>query len=131
MRLGREIEINIVELRKADRLIEKSTELRDWITFFQHWNEEKAMANATSASVRNTYHRLEALSTDPEAKRLAAVRERALHDEATYLHEAEQRGEQRGKEEGRQEGRQEEREENIRKLVATGMTEQQARAILG
>ena len=43
-----------------------------------------------------------ALSADEEARRQAFVRERALHDEVSFLNEA--------RREGRQEGRQERRE---------------------
>ena len=152
-RLGDELELNIIELRKADQLMGSNigSELKEWIIFFQHWNEEAAMANVTSPSVRQAFNQLQALSADPETQRLAAVRERALRDEIALLNDAQQRGieigqrrgieigqqrgieigQQRGIEIGQQEGRREAMEETLRRLIDSGMPESQARSILG
>ncbi|TBU92206.1 hypothetical protein DNJ96_15445, partial [Stutzerimonas kirkiae] len=58
-----------------------------------------------SPAVKKAHARLQALSDDDEARRLAFVRERALHDEVTEKAEAEARGRLAGKAEGKIEGR--------------------------
>jgi predicted transposase/invertase (TIGR01784 family) len=64
--------------------------------------------------------RIRQLSADEEARRLAFVRERALHDEVSFLNEA--------KREGREEGR----EEVARHLIALRLlTDEQIAAAAG
>jgi predicted transposase/invertase (TIGR01784 family) len=67
------------------------------------------MASFTHEPVEQAMHRLRELSADEETRRLALVRERALHDEVSFLNEA--------KREGRQEGR----EEVARNLIAMNL----------
>ena len=70
--------------------------------------------------------RIRELSADEEARRLAFVRERALHDEVSFLNEARREGHQEGHQEGLQEGeqlgiekgRQEERQEAEQRALA-------------
>ena len=62
-------------------------------------------------------------SSDVETWHRELVRERALHDEATLIQAAEQRGELEGKQEGLQDA--------LNKMVASGFPEAQARSILG
>ena len=66
-------------------------------------------------------------SSDVETWYRELVRERALHDEATLIQAAEQRGEQRAEQRGKQEGLQ----DALNKMVASGFPEAQARSILG
>ena len=66
-------------------------------------------------------------SSDIETWYRELVRERALHDEATLIQAAEQRGEQRAEQRGKQEGLQ----DALNKMVASGFPEAQARSILG
>jgi predicted transposase/invertase (TIGR01784 family) len=47
-------------------------------------------------------NRIRQLSADEEARRLAFVRERALHDEVSFLNEAKREGRQEGLEQGRE-----------------------------
>ena len=75
-------------------------------------------------------------------RRIAEMREKALHDEATAMNAAEKRGEKRGMEKGRAEGREEGlvegREEGRKareaeiaeKLHESGMTEEQIKSVL-
>ena len=80
---------HLVELPKADRqrhLLPAA--LADWIILFKHWQEEHLMATITDEAVRKASAKLEALSADAEARRLAFVRERALLDEASLLKDA-------------------------------------------
>ncbi len=62
------------------------------------------MAQVEHPPIREAMNRVRALSADEQARRLAFVRERALHDEVTLLKEAQRRGEQIGLEKGEQIG---------------------------
>ena len=106
--LGNILQMNLIELNKADRLGLSPGPLRAWITFFKHWQEELTMATVTHEPVKQAMNRIRELSADEEARRLAFVRERALHDEVSFLNEA--------KREGREEGRERRREEGAKKL---------------
>ncbi|MBK1703390.1 hypothetical protein CKO40_02190 [Halochromatium glycolicum] len=70
---------------------------------------------------------LKALSADEEARYRALAHERALHDEATLLKDAEERGknlvEQLGEERGKRLGEQRGREDSARNLVRLGLLE--------
>ena len=123
-KLGAELELNIIELGKADRLHSALAQsLAAWVTFFEHWSEESAMSQLSYPPVQQALDMLKDLSADAETRHRALVRERALHDEATLIQAAEQRGEQRGKQEGLQDA--------LIKMVASGFPEAQARSILG
>ena len=62
------------------------------------------MSEIDEEPIRRAYEKLKALSDDAEARRLAFVRERALHDEATLLQEAREDGLDEGRKEGRDAG---------------------------
>ena len=94
---------NKSESPKADRLGLTSGPLRAWITFFKHWQEELLMAQFTHEPVQQAMDRLRELSADEETRRLAFVRERALHDEVSLLNDAKRQGREEGLEEGRKE----------------------------
>ena len=97
--LGNILQMNLIELNKADRLGLPEGPLRAWITFFKHWQEELTMANVEHKPVKQAMNRIRELSADEEARRLAFVRERALRDEVSLLNEAESRGRQEGRQE--------------------------------
>ena len=90
--LGNILQMNLVELTKADRVGLTSGPLRAWITFFKHWQEELLMAQFTHEPVQQAMDRLRELSADEETRRLAFVRERALHDEVSLLNDAKRQG---------------------------------------
>ena len=102
--LGNILQMNLIELNKADRLGLSPGPLRAWITFFKHWQEELTMATVTHEPVKQAMNRIRELSADEEARRLAFVRERALHDEVSFLNEAKREGREEGLAEGRHEG---------------------------
>jgi len=102
--LGSVLQMNLIELKKADRLGLPAGPLRAWITFFKHWQEEMTMATVSHEPVQQAMDRIRQLSADEEARRLAFVRERALHDEVSFLNEAKREGRKEGREEGRLEG---------------------------
>ncbi len=113
--LGQEMQLNLIELRKADRLPHPPGPLSDWITLYRHWQEEQTMSQIQDPSVLAAFDRLQALSADAETRRLAFVRERALRDERSLLREAREDG----RKEGRDEGRTEALTETARNLVRT------------
>ena len=92
--LGNELQLNLIELKKADRLGLAPGPLRAWVTFFEHWQEEMLMADISHEPVKQAISRIRRLSADEEARRLAFVRERAQRDEATLLKEATEQGRQ-------------------------------------
>ena len=62
------------------------------------------MADIDYEPVKTAYGSIKKLSADEEAQRLAFVRERALHDEVSFINEAKRQGLEEGLEKGRQEG---------------------------
>tara|TARA_R110000824_G_scaffold208405_5_gene394048 strand:+ start:7235 stop:8104 length:870 start_codon:yes stop_codon:yes gene_type:complete len=86
--LGNVLQMNLIELNKADRLGLPEGPLRAWITFFKHWQEELTMANVAHEPVERAMSRIRELSADEETRRLAFVRERALRDEVSLLNDA-------------------------------------------
>ncbi len=90
--LGNILQMNLIELNKADRLGLTPGPLRAWITFFKHWQEEHTMAAVTHEPVLQAMDSIRELSADEETRRLAFVRERALHDEVSLLNEAKREG---------------------------------------
>jgi predicted transposase/invertase (TIGR01784 family) len=127
-RLGAELELNIIELGKADRLHNAAAQsLGAWVAFFEHWSEESAMSQLSYPPVQQALNMLKTLSADAETRHSAQVRERALRDELTEIALAERRGKLEGKQEGLQKGLQ----DALDKMIASGITELQARSILG
>ena len=104
VKLGNELQLNIIELPKADRLGVTQVNLAAWITLFEHWQEEPKMAAIAYPPVQLAIDRLKDLSSDTEAQRLAFVRERALHDEASERRGEREKGRLEGKLEGKLEG---------------------------
>ena len=116
--LGQELQLNLIELRKADRLQQLSGPLADWIALFEHWNEDQRMNQVTDQPARAALDKLKRISGDAEARRLAFVRERALLDERSLLKDARDEGREEGRQEGRQEGKQEGKLEALRQTAA-------------
>jgi predicted transposase/invertase (TIGR01784 family) len=133
----------LIELKKADRLglgrvleaglppapapdpASRQARLGAWVTFFEHWQEEQTMAQVEHAPIQQALNRVRELSADEEARRLAFVRERALHDEATLLKEAREEGREEGEriglQRGEQQGRRAAARETARNLIALGV----------
>jgi len=62
------------------------------------------MSAITHRPVQQAMEQLKGLSADDEMRRLAFVRERALHDEVSFTNAAREEGRALGREEGREEG---------------------------
>jgi predicted transposase/invertase (TIGR01784 family) len=118
---GNILQMNLIELNKADRLGLPEGPLRAWIIFFKHWREELTMAKVAHEPVQRAMSRVRELSADEEARRLAFVRERALRDEVSLLNEARREGEQEGLQKGLQEGRQENARSTALNLLKLGV----------
>jgi len=97
VRLGRELQLNIVELRKADRLGQLPERLSAWIAYFEHWREDSVMNRLTHPPVQQALGKLRTMSADEEARYWAEAREKALRDEATLLDEARAAGLKQGR----------------------------------
>ena len=109
VRLGDELELNLIELPKADRMAgigdsqfwggasaPLPAALAAWVTFMEHWQEESRMEQIDYPPVQQALMRVRELSADEETRRLAFVRERALRDEREALQAAREQGEREG-----------------------------------
>jgi predicted transposase/invertase (TIGR01784 family) len=92
LKLGDELELNLIELPKADRLGAGEPAVVAWITFLEHWQEDRTMAQIDYPPVQQAMEHLKRLSADEETRRLALVRERALRDERSELKGAKAEG---------------------------------------
>jgi len=108
VRLGRELQLNIVELTKADRLGQLPERLSAWIAYFEHWQEETRMSRLSHPPVQKAIGKLRAMSADEEERYWAEAREKALRDEVTLLAVA------------REEGREQATRETARNLIQLG-----------
>jgi predicted transposase/invertase (TIGR01784 family) len=122
VRIGQELQLNLVELPKADRLgldAEPQAALAAWVALLEHWNEEHAMSEIAYPPVQQALGILKHLSADEEARRLALVRQRALLNEISELNAA------------RREGKVDGLREALARLIASGIEPARARALLG
>lgn len=101
VKLGEELELNLLELPKVPAAGgDLPAEILAWVQFFEHWNEETAMAQIDDPAVREARRKLERISGDAEERIRAELREKAMRDELSFrLWERQQ-----GREEGRLEG---------------------------
>jgi predicted transposase/invertase (TIGR01784 family) len=104
LKLGDELQLNLIELPKADRLGAGEPALAAWVAFLEHWHEEHTMAQIDYPPVQQALAHIKQLSADEETRRLAFVRERALRDERSDIRAALEQGKLEGKLEGRLEG---------------------------
>ena len=102
--LGEELQLNLIELPKADRAGLAGGALAAWVEFLEHWQEEERMAEIDYPPVQQALKRIRRLSADEEAQHLAMMRERAVHTEVTELRAAHEDGRAEGREEGLAEG---------------------------
>ncbi len=92
LKLGDELQLNLIELPKADRLGASNPAVAAWIAFLAHWQEEHTMAQIDYPPVQQALEQLKQLSADEETRRLAFVRERAMRDERSELRAAAEKG---------------------------------------
>ena len=103
VKLGDELELHIIEMRKADRLGITPPDLAAWLSFFEHWQDETIMSNITYEPVQKALAHLKIFSSDEEMRYRAFVRERALMDEISEKRAEREKGERIGKRIGKRE----------------------------
>ena len=96
------LEVNLVELPKADRLGEndRKTPLSAWVTFFKHAQEPDIMSQIEHPPVREAMDTLRGISDDELKQLHALARKRALMDQAELVDEARAEGLAQGRTEG-------------------------------
>ena len=122
--------MHFFELKKINK---KPTNTREqWLQFINADSEEDfEMVEATSMPIiQKAVRVIYDMSEDTKIRELARLREKALHDEASALKQAKAEGIAEGKAEGRAEGRAEGEAAIIQKMKASGMTDEQIKAIL-
>jgi hypothetical protein len=117
VRLGDELSLHVVELRKADRRRRGAgddagagvgtggdagagaahPELMAWIAFLEHWKEAKEMSELSYPPVQQALDKLQALSQNEEDRYRAIARERALYNEMTLMRHARKEGLEKGR----------------------------------
>ena len=102
--LGSELQLTVIELKKADRLEQAPAPAGDWVRFFEHWQEESVMSDVTHEPVKKAMGSIRQLSADEEAQRLAEAREWGRINWNLSIGSARREGLEEGREEGREEG---------------------------
>jgi predicted transposase/invertase (TIGR01784 family) len=118
--LGEELQLNLIELPKADRAGLAAGALAAWVAFLEHWQEEDRMAEIDYPPVQQALKRIRRLSEDEEAQHRAMMRERAVHTRASELRGAREDGLAEGLAEGRELGREEGLAEGLQQGLEAG-----------
>ena len=98
--LGSELQLTVIELRKADRLGQLQGAPGDWVRFFQHWQEDNIMAEVTHEPVKKAMGSIRKLSADEEARRLAESLEWGRINWNLSIGSARREGLEEGREQG-------------------------------
>lgn len=130
VRLGDELELNLIELPKADRLAQEGrwavqhhgngelgqtmhpdsapsnvqATVLPWVQFLKHWQDERLMAHIDDPAVQLAMDRLRAISQDPRERDLAERRRLAKIMELAEREGGRAEGRAEGLAEGRSEG---------------------------
>lgn len=125
---------DFLELPKAESDSRQIKKLKRWLKFFNVKSEEEAemITQADDRVMNKAVFILKKMSADEKLREAARIRERALHDEASYLEDARaegiregmMRGRAEGKAEGRAEGKAEGIAEILERLKALGADEE-------
>ena len=119
--------IHFFELKKISRKPDPKNRKELWLQYINADKEELAMIENTNVPIMQKAVRvIYDMSEDTRMREMARMREKALHDEATYLKEAREEG----KAEGRAEGIASAMESFAAKLRARGMSEEEIREFL-
>jgi predicted transposase/invertase (TIGR01784 family) len=86
-----QLQLHVLELRKLDRQ-HGTSPLADWVRYLKHWYEDTVMSEVRHTPVQKALEELKHLSQDGETWERARARERALHDEASFLGDAHRKG---------------------------------------
>ena len=123
--------VGFLELPKVDSDSRQIKRLRRWLKFLNLKSEEDAeMITRTDDKVMNkAVFLLKKMSADDKLREIARIRERALHDEASYIADAKTEGWNEGIKKGRAEGIKKGRAEGIKEGRAEGIKEGRAEGI--
>ena len=113
VRLGEELQFNLIELPKADRLGAGGPALQAWVAFLKHWQEEQRMSEINYPPVKEAMDRIKDLSDDTLAWHEATRRMIAIMDEKQFRKEAIEEGHAEGHAAGMAEGLAEGRAEGL------------------
>ena len=99
--LTEDMVLHIVEMPAFERTALKTScgSFAEWVRFISRADsetEETMIENYTNPKIHKTFHALEALSADEQARLRAEMRERALRDEVSELNAAERKGKREG-----------------------------------
>ncbi len=122
---------DFLELPKADSDSKQIKRLRRWLKFLNLKSLEDAeMITRTDDKVMNkAVFLLKKMSADDKLREIARIRERALHDEASYIADAKTEGWNEGIKKGRAEGIKEGEKKGIKKGRAEGIKKGRAEGI--
>ncbi len=108
------LEIHILELNKIRGKEKEEDELLDWLFFIDNPESERVKeAMKENEELQEAKEKLSRMSEEEEMQRIAEWREKALHDEASAIATARQKG----LEIGERKGKQEEKEEIAKRLL--------------
>ena len=116
--------IHFFELKKLGKKFDPNNKKVLWLQFINAESEEEfeMIKNTEVPTMQKAVRVIYEMSEDAEIRELARIREKALHDEATFLGDA--------RREGREEGREEERLRMVEKMRKSGMAEEEINRIL-
>jgi predicted transposase/invertase (TIGR01784 family) len=101
------MEVHFLEMPKLyeNGKLDENDSLTQWMMFLESKSREVLeMLSEKNNEIKKAYSILQVMSKDKEARALYLAREMAIHDEATRIEEAEERGKIEGIKEGLKEG---------------------------
>lgn len=124
--------IHFFELKKVGKEVNPNNRRELWMQFLNADSEEEfEVLKQTNVPIMNkAVNIIYDLSEDTKIREMARLREKALHDEASALANAENKGIEKGISIGESKGRAEAEADIIAKLKAYGMTEEQIKVAL-
>jgi predicted transposase/invertase (TIGR01784 family) len=125
--------IHFFELKKIGKNPDKNKPMELWLQLINAETEEELnmLENTNVREINQAIVVLRELNADEKMRYISDMREKALHDEANALNSAKRSGFNEGMKQGKMEGAIEERKLIISQLKASGMTDEQIKAILG
>lgn len=126
--------MHFFELKKISKNPKTSRE--QWLQFINADSEEdfKMVETTSMPAIQKAVRVIYDMSEDTRIREIARLREKALHDEASLMRQATEKGiaigEKRGKEKGIAIGEKRQRDAIIAKMKASGMTDEQIKEIL-
>lgn len=123
--------IHFFELKKIGKHPNKDNPMELWLQLINAETEEELymLENTNVQEISNAIFVLRELNADENMRRIAEMREKALHDEANAINSAEEKGRKKGRAEGRSEGAIDKAVKVVKNLLAKGFTLEEALAV--